>query len=381
MSKKEMRTWMILILFAVISYWVVNNLSVIVGILMVILGVLKPFILGGVLAFILNIPMTKIENILSKLFRKKGKKRLIRNISITISLILLFAIVIFIAFLLIPELVQNIEQLIDNLPGLINNAEKFIVDLLDKYPEVQDKILEFFKNSDDINSIVSNILNYVLNGAIDMITNLISGTITLFTALIFAIYMLSQKEYLLKGTHKLCNAYLKKEIVEKIMKIGTLANHTFSKFISGQCVEAAILGFIFFIVLSLFRFPYALIISVLTAVTALIPIFGALIAMAIGAILIAINNPLQAIIFIIVFQIIQQIEGNFIYPRVVGKSVGLSPMWTLLAITACGSLFGVTGMLIGLPLASVIYALIKNDVNIKIKKKIKVTTKSNQTAS
>lgn len=371
MSKKEMRTWMILILFAVISYWLVNNLSIITGILKVILGVLKPFILGGVLAFVLNIPMTKIENILSKIFKKKNKKTLIRNISITISLLLLLSIIIFIAFLLIPELVQNIEQLIDNLPGLINNTEKFIVDLLDKYPEVQNKILEFFKNSDDINAIVSNILNYVLNGAIDIITNLISGTITLFTALIFAIYMLSQKEYLLKGTHKLCTAYLKKDIVEKIMKIATLANHTFSKFISGQCVEAAILGLIFFVVLSLFRFPYALIISVLTAVTALIPIFGALIAMAIGAILIAINNPFQAIVFIIVFQIIQQIEGNFIYPRVVGKSVGLSPMWTLLAITACGSLFGVIGMLIGLPLASIIYALIKNDVNIRLNKKTK----------
>lgn len=378
MSKKEIRTWMILILFAVISYWVVNNLSIIANILLIIIDVLKPFILGGVLAFVLNIPMTKIENILSKLFKKNNNKNLIRNISITISLLLLLAIIVFIAFLLIPELVQNIEQLIDNLPGLINHAETFIVDLLDKYPEVQNKILEFFKNSDDINSIISNILNYVLNGAIDIITNLISGTITLFTALIFAIYMLSQKEYLLKGTKKLCNAYLKKELVEKIMKIGTLANHTFSKFISGQCVEAAILGFIFFIVLSLFRFPYALIISVLTAVTALIPIFGALIAMAIGAILIAINNPFQAIIFIIVFQIIQQIEGNFIYPRVVGKSVGLSPMWTLLAITACGSLFGIAGMIIGLPLASIIYALIKNDVNIKIKKKTKITIKNNK---
>lgn len=378
MSKKEMRTWMILILFAVISYWVVNNLSIIANILLIIIDVLKPFILGGVLAFVLNIPMTKIENILFKLFKKNNNKNLIRNISITISLLLLLAIIVFIAFLLIPELVQNIEQLIDNLPGLINHAETFIVDLLDKYPEVQNKILEFFKNSDDINSIISNILNYVLNGAIDIITNLISGTITLFTALIFAIYMLSQKEYLLKGTKKLCNAYLKKELVEKIMKIGTLANHTFSKFISGQCVEAAILGFIFFIVLSLFRFPYALIISVLTAVTALIPIFGALIAMAIGAILIAINNPFQAIIFIIVFQIIQQIEGNFIYPRVVGKSVGLSPMWTLLAITACGSLFGIAGMIIGLPLASIIYALIKNDVNIKIKKKTKITIKNNK---
>lgn len=371
MNKKEMRTWMILILFAVISYWVINNLNIITGFLAIIINVLKPFIIGGILAYILNIPMTRIENILCKLIKKQDGKNVVRNISITISLLLLFAIITFISFLLIPELAQNIEQLINNLPGLINNAEKVIIDLLDKYPDVQDKILEFFKNSEDINIIVSNLLNYVLNGAIDIITNLISGTITLFTALIFAIYMLSQKEYLLNGTKKLCNAYLKKEIVDNIEKIGALANNTFSKFISGQCVEAAILGLIFFVVLSLFRFPYALIISVLTAVTALIPIFGALIAMAIGAILIAINNPFQAVIFIIVFQIIQQIEGNFIYPRVVGKSVGLSPMWTLLAITACGSLFGVTGMLIGLPLASIIYALIRNDVNIRLKRKTK----------
>ncbi len=369
MNKKEMRSWMILILFAVISYWVINNLSIIMNIVMIFINVLKPFILGGVLAYILNIPMTKIENILFKICKKKDKKNLIRNVSITISLLILFAIVTFIAFLLIPELVQNIEQLIDNLPGLINNAEKFIVDLVDKYPEVQEKIVELFQNSDDINTIISNILNYVLNGAIDIVTNLISGTITLFTALIFSIYMLNQKEYLLKGTKKLCNAYLKEDVVNKIMKVGTLANSTFSKFISGQCVEATILGFIFFIVLSIFRFPYALIISVLTAVTALIPIFGALIAMAVGAILIAINNPFQAIIFILIFQIIQQIENNFIYPRVVGKSVGLSPMWTLLAITACGSLFGLTGMLIGLPLASIIYALIRNDVNLRITKK------------
>ena len=143
----------------------------------------------------------------------------------------------------------------------------------------------------------------------------------------------------------------------------------FSKFISGQCVEAAILGSIFFVVLSIFRFPYALIISILTTVTALIPIFGAMIAMIIGAILIAITNPIQAVIFIIVFQVIQQIEGNFIYPRVVGKSVGLSPMWTLLAITVGGSLFGIVGMLIGLPLASILYAIIKVNVNNRLKEK------------
>ena len=146
-------------------------------------------------------------------------------------------------------------------------------------------------------------------------------------------------------------------------------NKTFNKFISGQCLEAIVLGCLMFIALTIFRFPYTLIISVLTAVTALIPIFGSLIAMVIGIVLIGIINPLQAFLFVIVFQVVQQIEGYFIYPRVVGKSVGLSPMWALLAITVGGSLFGVIGMLVGLPLASVIYSLIKTFVNDKINEK------------
>ena len=160
---------------------------------------------------------------------------------------------------------------------------------------------------------------------------------------------------------------------KRILELGKLTNQTFTKFVSGQCLEATILGTIFFIVLSILRFPYALIISVLTTITALIPIFGAMIAMVIGAILIAIESPLQALIFIIVFLVIQQIEGNFIYPKVVGKSVGLSPMWTLLAITVGGNLFGIPGMLIGLPLASIAYALVKEIVNNKLKdKKIEI---------
>ena len=162
---------------------------------------------------------------------------------------------------------------------------------------------------------------------------------------------------------------MSKEKVYKITEIGSLANKTFSKFISGQCVEAIILGLIIFFTSIIFRFPYSLIIAVLTAVTALIPIFGALIAMLVGAILIAITNPIQAIIFMVVFQIVQQIEGNFIYPKVVGKSVGLSPLWTLLAITVGGNLFGIPGMLLGLPLASVVYALIKEFVNTRLKEK------------
>lgn len=372
MKKQEMKKWIILIIIAALSFWAVNNFDTIGKFIETIINVLLPFIIGGVLAFILNIPMSKIEKGLKHIFKKEKHKGLVRTISIILSIILFLLVIAFIAFLLIPELSENIKLLIDSLPGLMDKAEKTIIGLLEQYPDVQEQILDFFEQNEDFNSIIGNILNYLLNGAIDIITSLINSTIALFTGIIFAIYMLSQKEYLIKGFKKLIYAYLDEKKADKIIRIGRLTNNTFTKFISGQCVDAVILGVILFIVLSIGRFPYALIISVLTTITALIPIFGALIAMIVGAILIAINNPIQAIIFIIVFQIVQQIEGNFIYPKVVGKSVGLSPMWTLLAITAGGSLFGIIGMLIGLPLASIIYALLKEDANNRLKsKKIK----------
>lgn len=187
--------------------------------------------------------------------------------------------------------------------------------------------------------------------------------------MVFAIYILSQKEYLQRGIKKLMYAYMKNDHVKKITEIGSLTNQTFSNFISGQCVEAVILGIIFFVVLTLLHFPYALIISVLTSITALIPMFGAMIAMFVGALLIAVTNPLQAILFIVVFQIIQQIENNFIYPKVVGKSVGLASIWTLMTVILGGSLMGISGMIIGLPVASILYAILRNETNEQLKKK------------
>ena len=370
----SLKKWIILIIITALSFWTVNNLEIISSFLNKLFNVFFPFILGGVIAYILNIPMTKIEKSLRKIIKKDNKEVLIRTLAIILSLLLFVLVIICIAFLLIPELIDNIEMLIKNIPGVIEKIEIWLLDVLDKYPDIQKQIVEVFSNSDhNVSSIVSSILNYLLNGVIGFISNLVSGFITFFTAVIFSIYMLSQKEYLIRCSKKLVYGYLKEEQARKVTEIAELTNKTFSNFISGQCVEAFILGLIIFIALTIFRFPYALIISVLTAVTALIPIFGAIIAMVIGAVLIGINNPIQAILFIVVFQVIQQIEGNFIYPKVVGKSVGLSPMWTLLAITAGGSLFGIVGMLVGLPLASVAYALIKESVNTRLKqKKIKI---------
>jgi len=367
----DMKKWITLIIVLMFTYWIVNNVEQIGAIITTIFTVLLPFIVGGVMAFILNIPATKIEKQLNK--KLKNKKTLNRAISIILSLVIFILIIVFIALLLIPELAENIKLLIKNVPALFDKVEAFALNLVEKYPDTQKQLTAFFSSNGSISGIISNLLNYILSGAVGFISGIISSFVTIFTALIFAIYMLFQKEYLVEGAKKILYAYTKKERAQKVIRVANLANDTFQKFISGQCVEAIILGTIIFIVSLICGFPYALLIAVLTAVTALIPIFGAIFAMIIGTILIAITDPIQALIFALVFLVIQQVEGNLIYPKVVGKSVGLSPLWTLLAISVGGSLFGLVGMLIGLPLASIIFALQKENVENRLEnKKIKV---------
>ncbi len=371
-SLKELEKWILIVLIGVLAYWGLNNLELILSWLKGVYLVFSPFILGLVLAYILNIPTMKMEVLLKKAIPDKYEDKysgLIRVVSITLSLLLLIGIFVVIAFLLIPELVENIELLIKNVPAIIDKVEAFALDLVDKYPMIESEVKVAFAQNGNVTTIVSKILNYFLNGAVNFISDFVDGFVNIFTGLIFAIYMLVQKEELLDKIKKLIYAYCDKNKSKKIMSVATLANKTFTNFISGQCVEAVILGAIIFVVSILCGFPYALLIAVLTAVTALIPIFGAFIALAVGALLIAITNPVQAIIFVAVFLVVQQIEGNFIYPKVVGKSVGLSPLFTLLAITVGGNICGVVGMLIGLPIASVAYALIMEGVRIKLKDK------------
>jgi len=373
LNKKNMKKLVILITFGIGLFWLLDSIPAIWDFISHVLNLLFPFILGGVIAFILNIPMKKIENFIKSRIKNKKSKLPIRTISITLSLVMFIGIILLICFLLIPELIENIQLLLKNIPAFINEAEVWILDLVENYPDIQKQVEDTLKNTNNFNDIIATLLNYIINGSLNFISNLISGLFTLFTAIVFAIYMLSQKEYLERGVKKLMYAYMKKEHVEKVIKLASLANETFSKFISGQCVEAIILGCIFFFVLTVLQFPYALIISVLTSITALIPMFGAMIAMVVGALLIAVTNPLQALLFIAVFQVIQQIENNFIYPKIVGKSVGLASMWTLMAIILGGSLMGVAGMIIGLPLASILYAILKEETNEQLeKKKIKI---------
>lgn len=371
-SLNEMKKWIVLVLIGVLAFWGLNNLELIFDVLENIYRVFSPFILGFVLAYILNIPMMKVEKLLKKAIPDKYEDKYsgaIRLVSIILSILLLVLVIAFVGFLLIPELIENIESLMNNIPAFIESSKDWVINLLDKYPDVQREIEAMFAESGNVSGIVSSIFTYIINGIVGFVSGFVGGFVYIFTGIIFAIYMLCQKEYLVDGIKRLVYAFADKRKANKIMDISKLTNKTFSKFISGQCVEAVILGTIMFVVCLLGRFPYALIIGVLTALTALIPIFGAFIACGVGAVLIAITNPLQALIFIAVFVIIQQIEGNVIYPKVVGKSVGLSPLWTLLAITVGGNLCGVVGMIIGLPLASVVYAIGKESIKKKLDRK------------
>lgn len=367
----EIRKYVILILIGVLSYWLLNNLKLFYDLFKTLFNVILPFILGGVIAFILNIPMSKIEKTFEKKFELKGNY--VRGISITLSILIFVLIILFVCLLLVPELVENIKALIGTIPTMIDKVKNLTSDMLVKYPEAQIKINEAFSVS-SVSAIFSTILNGIMNGSVAFITNFISKFMTIFTGIIFSIYMLYQKEQLIKGAKRILYAMFDDKDADKIISVGKLTHKTFSKFLSGQCIDASILGLIMFIVLLILKFPYALLISVLTAITALIPVFGAIVAMVVGAILIAITSPFQALMFILVFQIVQQIDNNFIYPRVVGSSVGLSPIWTLFAISVGGSLFGAIGMLVGLPLASVIYTLFKDEINAKLTKKTQERT-------
>jgi len=368
-NKNDLKKIIMILVIGIVAYLMIANFEIIISLISKLYNAMFPFILGIVLAFILNIPMMKIETFINNLQKNKNKKIPTRGIAITLSLIIFITFIIFVSFELVPELVSNIESLIKSIPGIINEIKLYLTELLSDFPDIQKQILNIFNNNTSFNDLLMNLLNNIVNGSIGFISNFVSSLITIFTSLVFAIYMLAQKESLIKGIKKIVKAYLPEKSHEKIMDIAKLSNQTFTKFVSGQCLEALILGCIFFVILTLFQFPYALLISVITTITALIPIFGALIAMVIGAILIATINPLQALLFIGLYLIIQQIEGNLIYPRVVGKSVGLSPIWTLLAVTVGGSLFGIVGMLIGLPLASILYAIFKKDLSSRLKQK------------
>lgn len=344
-------------------------------ILSFIWGVVCPFILGGAIAFVLNVPMNFIQRHLfpeERVEHNKVLNKLARPVSMLLVLFLVIAAVGLVMFVLIPQLGNTFANLGQSIQAFIPQIQEWAKVLFHNNKEVMDVInhLEF-----DWNKIMNTGFDFFTSGAgsvldstISAAKSIISGITTFFIAFAFAIYILLQKEKLQVQSKKVLFAFVRKGRAEAVLEVLSLTYQTFSHFLTGQCVEAVILGCMFAVSMAIFRLPYALLIGIVIAFTALIPIFGAFIGCFVGAFLIFMVDPMKAVVFVILFLVLQQIEGNLIYPHVVGNSVGLPSIWVLAAVSIGGRLMGVVGMLVFIPLVSVFYALFREVVYLKLKK-------------
>ncbi|MFQ9165039.1 MAG: AI-2E family transporter [Anaerobutyricum sp.] len=380
MSIKKIRELIVFTALLVVALW---KFDVVLGVLKTIWDIIFPFVLGGAIAFLTNVPMSFLEKKIFENVKKKNKivRKLKRPISLILTIVLAVGVIALVMFGVIPQLTRTMGTLVTSINDFI--------------PQMQSWIGEFFHNNQEIMNLVDQIefdpdqaikwgISLLGNGAGNMMNttmsavgSIVSGVATFFIAFSFACYILFQKEKLHIQIRKVFFAFLPRQKADTFLKVCSLTYRTFANFLAGQCLEAVILGSMFVVTLSILRMPYALLIGILIAFTALIPIFGAFIGCAVGSFLIFMVNPQQAILFVIVFLVLQQIEGNLIYPHVVGESVGLPSIWVLAAVTIGGNLMGIVGMLVFIPLLSVLYTIFREFVYLRLKKQnIKQVTKT-----
>lgn len=373
-SKETKKHLMQIIAFAILLYCGVQNLGVVVMAVRFVLSLLLPFFIGGAMAFVFNVPMKKIEK---QLFTKNKKLEKVRRpVAYVLTLVCVIGVMAIAVGVIFPELGNTIGVLAAQIPKAFDNLSKWLAMLPEEYPVLAPAIEDFDIDWSSISKTAVNVVQNVGTGLFDsgvgFFSGIISGVTTFVIAFVFSIYVLFQKEKLGRQVRLVMYALLPDRVTEKFLEVASLSNQMFSSFLSGQCLEAVILGTMFVISLSIFRMPYALLIGVTVAITALIPIFGAFIGCAVGALLIVMVNPVQALWFVVWFLVLQQIEGNLIYPHVVGSSVGLPSIWVLAAVTLGGDLFGIAGILIFIPLCSVIYSLFRKFVKERLEKRGKV---------
>lgn len=352
-------------------YWLLNEHEKVSVVWNGFLNILSPFILGGCIAFIVNVPMRFFENKLTKI-QNPGFRR---AIALTLTFVAILLVLGGVFLLLIPQLIETVEMFVPAVYTFLTELEVKINNFLLENPEM----MSFLQSSegDTLNwsgfiqnfaGILGNSVTTILQSALSTIGSLASFAMDLFVAIVFAIYCLFQKETLARQGRKILYAFTKERFADKLIHILRLSNSTFSNFLSGQCVEICILGGMIAIAMAILKMPYIPLVSVLVAVTAFIPIVGAWAGCVVGAFFMLVNDPMQAVWFVLMFLVVQQIEGNLIYPKVVGNSIGLSGMWVIAAISIGGDLFGVVGMMLMIPFASVIQTVLKEEVIIRLNK-------------
>lgn len=388
LNNKNVKKILLIITYAAVLIFALFNIKF----LGYIINLLKPFIIGFAIAFILNIPLSKFESFWKKRSQKqvkdkKGKviktvnkdSKLMRPLAIIFSLVVFIVIIAGVLLLVIPQLGNTVNILKENIPTAFNNAKEWAIEKAHNNPQILEKINEFTPNWKEVDANatewVKNAATGIIGAGFTLIKGVVSGVINFIMGIIFAVYMLAQKEKLLEQFKKLTRSFLSEEKANKLFHIGSVTNDTFKSFIGGQFIEALILGVLCFISMTIFRMPYALSISVVVGLSNIIPIFGPWFGGAIGAIIILGSNPMQALWFIVMAIVLQQIDGNLIYPKVVGDRVGLPAIWVMLAVLVGGNGFGIIGMFVGVPVASVIYKLLKERVE-KQKQQTKLKEKT-----
>lgn len=371
MEKGTVKTIMKLITATVFLCFALANLSAILGILGKLMGLLSPFLVGGCIAFILNVLLKVWEEKVLK--RVKIARQAKRGISILLTIISVLLVIFIVVWMVVPQLIEAGESIAEQIPAAWDKAEKFVNDNVEADTQIGSIITQIGENGEkmiaDLADYLKNSSGHILSTTVNVVSGTFGVIVNLFMGLIFAIYILAQKEKLLGQGKQVMKAFLPEKVSGKLSEIFALTEETFRKFITGQCLEAVILGLIFFVAMSIFRMPYAVPISVLIALTALIPVFGAFIGCVVGAVLILVVSPVQALAFVVLFLVLQQVEGNLIYPHVVGNSVGLPSIWVFAAVLIGGKLFGVVGMLVFIPLCSVAYVLFRDEVKKRLQRK------------
>lgn len=369
-DRKVSRGFVIAVFALIVGYMLLRETERVKMIWNFLKGIFSPFILGALLAFILNVPVRFFETKLGKLKNEKVRR-------ITAICLMLLAVVLVIAavlLLLVPQIEETVKNLVEQLPNFFVNVSDRVNLFLEQHPKIRDMLgledgylgVEWKTVVETVLSALESSISTILGSAVNLLGSLASGIINAVFSIIFAFYCLARKETLARQGRKLLYSLLKEKHADELVRILRMTNSTFSNFITGQCIEAMILGLLFVPTMAIFKMPYIPLICVVITVTALVPLVGAFAGCILGAFFILVNDPMQAVAFVLMFLVIQQFEGNVIYPKVVGESIGLPGMWVLLAVAVGGGLMGVMGMFLMVPLASVVYTLLREFTNKRI---------------
>ena len=362
-DRKLMHRLFLLVAGCLVFAWLLLDTARATMVFSWIWNLVSPFALGACIAFIFNVPMRAIERQLDGI-RRPGLRR---GLAIVLTIAALILAIMFVVELLLPQVQLTIASLKTKIPPFLERTANSLMAFMEDYPELGSWIQETLKlENQDWSTMLTDVLTFIVNqitpvmgGAVNVIGNVTSGVVDVAVGIAFSVYCLGRKEILARQGRRILYAILPEKVSDEIIRIMRLTNATFSNFISGQCLEACILGCLFAIAMAIFDMPYIPLVSLTISMTALVPVVGAFVGCIVGAFFILVEDPFQALTFVAMFLVIQQLENNLIYPRVVGTSIGLPGMWVLVAVTVGGEIMGVFGMLLMIPLTSVLYTLLR----------------------